>query len=108
MCTGRTGHAEVVEVTFDPGEVSYETLLGHFWKMHDPTGHGGGQYRSIILTTSDAQARAARDAKAVLETGGSLRRPGGTEIVPLTRYYLAEDYHQQYMSKRSSGLSRWF
>ena len=105
-CTGRTGHAEVVQVVYDPEKVSYETLLKAFWENHDPTqgmrqGNDiGSQYRSAIYTTTDAQlktAEASREAFApVVRAAG--RGEITTEIRPLEAYYLAEDYHQQYLS----------
>jgi peptide-methionine (S)-S-oxide reductase len=105
-CTGRTGHAEVVQVVYDPAKVSYETLLKAFWENHDPTqgmrqgNDVGTQYRSAIYTTTDAQlktAEASREAFApVVRAAG--RGEITTEIRPLDAYYLAEDYHQQYLS----------
>jgi peptide-methionine (S)-S-oxide reductase len=105
-CTGRTGHAEVVQVVYDPAKVSYETLLKAFWENHDPTqgmrqgNDVGTQYRSAIYTTTDAQlktAEASRDAFApVVRAAGHGEIT--TEIRPLEAYCLAEDYHQQYLS----------
>ena len=105
-CTGRTGHAEVVQVVYDPAKVSYETLLKAFWENHDPTqgmrqgNDVGTQYRSAIYTTTDAQlktAEASREAFApVVRAAG--RGEITTKIRPLDAYYLAEDYHQQYLS----------
>ena len=103
ICRGRTGHAEVVQVTFDAGAVSYAQLLDLFWRAHDPTtrnrqGHDvGPQYRSIILTHDHAQqcsAEASRDAAQA-----RFRRPIVTEIVPLERFYPAEEYHQDYLAR---------
>ncbi|MDN3354015.1 peptide-methionine (S)-S-oxide reductase MsrA [Actinomadura sp. DC4] len=106
VCSGRTGHAEVVRVVFDTSEVSYEQLLKVFWEGHDPTqgmqqgNDVGTQYRSIILTRSDAQKQAAlssRDAyqKVLTSSGyGDIT----TEITPAGEFYFAEDYHQQYLS----------
>jgi peptide-methionine (S)-S-oxide reductase len=105
-CSGRTGHAEVVQVVYDPAKVTYETLLKAFWENHNPTqgmrqgNDVGTQYRSAIYTTTDAQLAAAessRDAFApVVRAAG--RGEITTEIRPLTTYYYAEDYHQQYLS----------
>jgi peptide-methionine (S)-S-oxide reductase len=105
-CSGRTGHAEVVEVVYDPAKVSYETLLKAFWENHNPTqgmrqgNDVGTQYRSAIYTTTAAQlatARASQDAFApVVRKAG--RGEITTEIRELGTYYLAEDYHQQYLS----------
>jgi peptide-methionine (S)-S-oxide reductase len=106
VCSGRTGHAEVVEVVYDPAKVSYETLLKAFWENHDPTqgmrqgNDVGTQYRSTIYTTTDAQlrtAQASREAFAPV-VRAARRSEITTEIAPLGSYYLAEDYHQQYLS----------
>jgi peptide-methionine (S)-S-oxide reductase len=100
VCTGRTGHAEVIQVEFDPKVVSYEKLLDTFWQVHDPTTLNqqgpdeGTQYRSIILYLSPAQKAAAEKSKA--EAQKNFRKPIVTEIVPLTKFYKAEDYHQDY------------
>src|SRR5881296_3622568 len=106
VCSGRTGHNEVVLVVYDPAKVSYETLLKAFWENHDPTqgmrqgNDVGTQYRSAIYTTTDAQLKAAetsRDAfTPVVRAAGHGEIT--TEIRPLDAYYLAEDYHQQYLS----------
>jgi peptide-methionine (S)-S-oxide reductase len=106
VCTGRTGHAEAVEVEFDPAEVSYLELLAVFWKSHDPTTVNrqgpdvGTQYRSGIFFHDVAQEKDARDSKAVLEKQGVFKRPIVTEIAPATEFYRAEDYHQQYFEKQ--------
>jgi peptide-methionine (S)-S-oxide reductase len=105
-CSGSTGHAEVVQVVYDPAKVTYETLLKAFWENHDPTqgmrqgNDVGTQYRSAIYTTTDEQAAVA---KASLEAFQPVVTAAGhgpitTEIKPLTTYYYAEDYHQQYLS----------
>jgi peptide-methionine (S)-S-oxide reductase len=111
VCTGRTGHAEVVRVVFDPAKISYDDLLKVFWENHDPTqgmrqGNDiGSQYRSVILTTSDEQQAAAvasREAyqKAMTKAGyGDVT----TSILPLQSYYYAEEYHQQYLHKNPYG-----
>ena len=100
VCTGETGHAEVVQITFDPAKVSYRDLVDLFWYMHDPTtlnrqGHDvGTQYRSIILTSNDAQKKDAEASLAAHQkeyNGGIV-----TEIKPLTKFYPAEDYHQNF------------
>ncbi|MFP5342684.1 MAG: peptide-methionine (S)-S-oxide reductase MsrA [Candidatus Limnocylindria bacterium] len=110
-CSGRTGHAEVVQVAFDPSRISYEDLLRVFWEYHDPTqgmrqGNDlGTQYRSIILTTSEAQraiAEASRDAYQERLTAAGYG-PITTEIRPADRYFFAEDYHQQYLDKNPRG-----
>jgi len=105
-CSGRTGHAEVVQVVYDPAKVSYETLLKAFWENHDPTqgmrqgNDQGTQYRSTIYTTTDAQLKTAQASLAAFQPVVTAANRGTitTEIAPLTRYYFAEDYHQQYLS----------
>jgi len=106
VCSGRTGHAEVVRVVFDPAKVSYEQLLKAFWEGHDPTqgmrqgNDVGSQYRSIILTRSDAQTEAALSSREAYQKVLTASGYGEitTEIVPAGEYYFAEDYHQQYLS----------
>ena len=106
VCTDTTGHAEVVEITFDPAQLPYEQLLETFWKLHDPTTPNrqgpdvGSQYRSVIFFHSPAQEVAARAARERLDKSGQLRRPIVTEIVPAVPFYKAEDYHQRYLEKR--------
>jgi peptide-methionine (S)-S-oxide reductase len=106
VCSGATGHAEAVEVTFDPGRVSYDELLNAFWTLHDPTTPNrqgpdvGEQYRSSIFTHGPEQERLARESKARLEASGRFKRPVVTEIVPATRFWRAEEYHQRYLEKR--------
>jgi peptide-methionine (S)-S-oxide reductase len=106
VCTGRTGHAEAVEVEFDPAQVSYLELLATFWKSHDPTTVNrqgpavGTQYRSAIYFHDAEQEAAAHDSKAVLEKTGVFKRPIVTEITPASEFYRAEDYHQQYFEKQ--------
>lgn len=103
VCTGRTGHAEVVEVTFDPSVISYEDILKRFFTAHDPTtlnrqgADTGTQYRSIVLYESDEQRAAAEAAKAAIQKEWS--DPVVTEIVPLERFWRAEEYHQDYFAK---------
>lgn len=109
VCTGRTGHAEVVEVTYDPARVSYEDLLKVFWENHNPTTLNrqgwdvGTQYRSAIYFHNAKQEAAARASKEQLEKSGKYRKPIVTEVTPASTFYMAEDYHQQYLEKR--GLS---
>lgn len=106
VCTGRTGHAEAVEVEFDPAQVTYPELLAVFWKSHDPTTMNrqgpdvGTQYRSAIYFHDAAQEQAARESKAALEKAGTFKRSIVTEISPATDFYRAEDYHQQYFEKQ--------
>jgi peptide-methionine (S)-S-oxide reductase len=105
VCTGRTGHAEAVDVEFDPSQVSYLELLTVFWKSHDPTTMNrqgpdvGTQYRSAIFYHDKEQEEEARASKAVLENDHVFKKPIVTEIVPATEFYRAEDYHQQYFEK---------
>jgi peptide-methionine (S)-S-oxide reductase len=106
VCSGRTGHAEVVEVQFDPSVVSYEELLKVFWENHDPTTLNrqgpdvGAQYRSAIFYHTPEQETEAVASKAALEQSGAYRRPIVTEITPAPTFYRAEEYHQQYFEKR--------
>lgn len=111
VCSGRTGHAEVVQVVYDPAKISYDDLLRVFWESHDPTqgmrqGNDlGTQYRSAIYTTSEAQQEAAQRSRDAYDA--ELRRAGfgeiTTEIAPAGPIYLAEDYHQQYLHKVPNG-----
>ncbi len=106
VCTDRTGHAEVVEVTFDPGQVSYDDLLKVFWENHDPTTLNrqgpdvGTQYRSAVFYHTPEQQATAQASKDALSKSGRFKRPIVTEITPATVFYRAEDYHQQYLEKR--------
>jgi peptide-methionine (S)-S-oxide reductase len=109
VCTGRTGHAEAVEVTYDPAQVSYEELLEVFWENHDPTTLNrqgpdiGAQYRSAIFFLSPEQEQSARASKERLQRSGKHAREVVTEITEASEFYQAEDYHQQYFEKR--GIS---
>lgn len=106
VCTDTTGHAEVVQVEYDPARVSYETLLDIFWDNHDPTQLNrqgpdvGTQYRSAIYYHDDEQKAAASASKEKLASSGHYRRPIVTEITQAQEFYPAEDYHQQYLEKR--------
>jgi peptide-methionine (S)-S-oxide reductase len=106
VCTDRTGHAEVVEVTYDPAKVSYEDVLKVFWTCHDPTQMNrqgpdvGTQYRSAIFYHTAEQQAAAQASKQKLERAGAFKRPIVTAIVPATEFWRAEEYHQQYLQKR--------
>lgn len=110
VCTGRTGHAEVVDVEFDPSRIAYEELLEVFWACHDPTTLNrqgpdfGTQYRSVLFFYSPEQEAAARASKEKLERSGRYRRKIVTEITPASTYYPAEEYHQRYVEKRRG---RW-
>ena len=105
VCGKRTGHAEVVQITFDPAEISYADLLRVFFTMHDPTtpdrqgADAGPQYRSIVLTHSDEQAETARAVVAEIDAARVWDNPVVTEIVPLTVFYPAEEYHQDYYAR---------
>jgi len=104
VCGGNTGHAEVVQITYDPSQISYRDLLDVFFTIHDPTtqdrqgGDIGPQYRSIILTHSDAQARIAQQTIADVTADGIWDDPIVTHIEPLTTFYPAETYHQDYFA----------
>jgi peptide-methionine (S)-S-oxide reductase len=110
-CTGQTGHTEVVEVVYDPAQISFEALLKVFWESHDPTqgmrqGNDiGSQYRSAIYTTSPAQAEAATASRIAYADRLSASGYGGitTEIAMAGDYFMAEDYHQQYLAKNPNG-----
>jgi peptide-methionine (S)-S-oxide reductase len=112
VCTGRTGHAEVVEVTYDPAQVSYRDLLDLFWSIHDPTTPNrqgpdiGTQYRSVIFFNTPEQEAAARASKQEVERSGRFRRPIVTAIEPAGTFWRAEEYHQQYLAKRGGGHCR--
>lgn len=114
VCTGTTGHAEVVQVEFDPAVVSYDDLLAVFWECHDPTQLNyqgpdvGTQYRTAIYFHDADQEAAARKSKDDLDRSGRLSRPVVTEITPAGPYYPAEDYHQQYFEKMGQRRFRLF
>lgn len=107
VCAGNTGHAEVVRLRFDPAVIDYAELIEVFFSIHDPTtrnrqgGDVGTQYRSIVLTENEEQARIAATAMKALDESGIWPRPAVTEIETLTRFYLAEDYHQDYYRQNS-------
>ncbi len=109
VCTDRTGHAEVVEVEYDPAQVSYEQLLERFWQIHDPTTVDrqgpdvGTQYRSAIFYHTPEQQAAAEMAKQRLDTSRRWPRPIVTQIVPATQFWRAEEYHQRYLEKRGAA-----
>jgi peptide-methionine (S)-S-oxide reductase len=106
VCRGNTGHAEVVQVEYDPDQVSYEELLKVFWSNHNPTTLNrqgpdiGTQYRSVIFFHDAEQEAAARASKEELQNSGRFQRPIVTEVVPAGTFYRAEEYHQQYLEKR--------
>jgi peptide-methionine (S)-S-oxide reductase len=106
VCTGRTGHAETVEVTFDNSRLSYDALLDAFFTMHDPTQINrqgpdfGTQYRSVILAYSAEQFAQARARVAELNASGTYRQPIATQVFAVTTFWKAEEYHQRYLEKR--------
>lgn len=112
VCGGRTGHAEVVHLEYDPAKVSYDELLDAFWGCHDPTTLNrqgpdvGSQYRSAIFFHTPAQEAAARASKERLDAEGRFRRPIVTRIEPASIFWRAEEYHQRYLEKRGAASCR--
>lgn len=108
VSTGATGHAEAIQITFDPGIISYEKLLEIYFATHDPTtlnkqgADVGTQYRSVIFYHSNQQKRTAENIKVALDQSGKYKNPIVTEIVPLEKFYTAEDYHQNYYNQNST------
>lgn len=106
VCSGTTGHAEVVEVNYDPDRVTYDELLSVFWQAHDPTTRNrqgpdvGSQYRSAIFYHSEDQKDAATASRDSLAKNGAYKRPIVTQIAPASTFYRAEEYHQRYLEKR--------
>jgi peptide-methionine (S)-S-oxide reductase len=109
VCTGKTGHAEAVQVQFDPNEVSYEDLLEIFWSIHNPTTKNrqgpdiGSQYRSMVAYHTSEQELLAKESREGLERSGKLKGRIVTEIVPASPFYKAEEYHQKYYQKRGNS-----
>lgn len=109
VCTDRTGHAEAIELEFDPNEISYRELLDFFWSIHNPTTKNrqgpdiGSQYRSTIFYHNPEQEKIARKSKQQLDDSNSLQNKIVTEIVPAATFYQAEDYHQKYYQKIGGG-----
>ena len=109
--TGTTGHAEAIQVEFDPEKISYESILKFFFTIHDPTTANrqgndiGSQYRSAIFYHDEDQRKTAEDVKAAVEKSGAWKKPVVTEIVPATEFYSAEDYHQDYLQKHPQGYT---
>jgi peptide-methionine (S)-S-oxide reductase len=107
VCTGETGHAEVVQLEFDPAEVTFDTLLKVFWAAHDPTtlnrqgADAGTQYRSVIFYENEAQKAAAEKSKAAAQP--DFKDPIVTQIAPMPKFYKAEDYHQNYFNENSNA-----
>ncbi|HEX3120456.1 MAG TPA: peptide-methionine (S)-S-oxide reductase MsrA [Candidatus Acidoferrum sp.] len=108
VCTDETGHAEVVQVTYDPAKVSFEKLLEVFWTMHDPTQVNrqgpdfGSQYRTAIFFHTPEQEAIAKKVKAELNASGKFKKPIATEITKAGPFYRAEEYHQKYLEKRGA------
>jgi len=108
---GDTGHAEAIQVTFDPSRLTYEQLLGYFFRMHDPTTKNrqgndiGTQYRSAIFYHDETQRKIAERVKAEVDASGKWKRPITTEIVPASTFYKAEEYHQDYLEKHPGGYT---
>ena len=120
VCSGKTGHAESVQVEYDPSKASYEDLLKVFWENHNPTTLNrqgpdvGEQYRSVIFYHTPEQKATALASKEKLEAGGHYQKPIVTQILPAGEFYRAEEYHQRYLEKRghfschlSSILKKW-
>ncbi len=109
VCTGKTGHAEVVQLEYDPSQVSYDELLNVFWSLHDPTTLNrqgpdvGTQYRSAIFFHNAEQEAVAKASKEKLQSSGRYKRDIVTEMTPASEFYRAEEYHQQYIEKRGQA-----
>lgn len=105
VCTGKTGHAEVIQIEFDPKEISYDEILEVFWKTHDPTtlnrqgADVGTQYRSVVFYHNNEQKEKAEQYKNELDKSGAWDKPIVTEITPFEKFYVAEEYHQNYYEK---------
>ena len=110
ICTDKTGHAEVVQVNYNPNEVSYDTLLKVFWENHNPTTLNqqgpdvGSQYRSVIFFHSPEQEELAKKSKQEVEASGFHTQPIVTQILPATAFWRAEEYHQRYLEKRGLNI----
>lgn len=111
VCTGATGHAEAIQIAFDPAQTSFRELLGFFFRMHDPTtlnrqhNDMGTQYRSAIFYHGDEQKRVAEEVKAAADSSVKFRRPIVTEITAAGEFFPAEDYHQDYLQKNPGGYN---
>ena len=114
VCSGQTGHAEAVEITFNPAIVSYAELVELFWRVHNPTQVNrqgpdfGTQYRSAIFFHSLEQEAAAEKSKVALEASGKYKKPISTQIVPAATFYRAEEYHQRYFEKTGRAACHFF
>ena len=113
VCSGRSGHYEAVEVTFDPAQISYEEVLNIFWRDIDPTdpdgqfADRGTQYKTAIFYTSDEQKHIAEESKTKLQKSGTFDQPIATAILPAARFYRAEEYHQDYSDKAPDHYKRY-
>ena len=111
VCTGRTGHAEVVQVVFDPGRVSYDEVLRYFFRLHDPTTKNrqgndvGTQYRSVIFYHDQKQRRAAQRVKRQVSRSGKWKRPLITTLEPYVAFHRAKEYHQDYLQRKPNGYT---
>jgi peptide-methionine (S)-S-oxide reductase len=114
VCTGRTGHAEGLEITFDPAVITYKELVELFWRVHNPTQVNrqgpdiGTQYRSAIFFHSPEQKKIAEVSKAALAASGTYKKPVATEIVPAATFWRAEEYHQRYFEKSGRPACHFF
>ncbi len=114
VCSGRTGHAEALEITFDPAVITYKKLVELFWRVHNPTQANrqgpdvGTQYRSSIFYHSPEQKEIAEKSKAALAASGKYKKPIATEIVPAATFYRAEEYHQRYFEKNGGPVCHFF
>jgi methionine-S-sulfoxide reductase len=114
VTTGITGHAEAIQISFDPAKISYEEILGYFFRMHDPTtlnqqhNDRGTQYRSAIFYTTDEQKQVAERVKDRVNKSGKWKKPIVTEITKATEFWPAEDYHQKYLVKNPGGYNCHF
>ncbi|MBI4283410.1 MAG: peptide-methionine (S)-S-oxide reductase MsrA [Chloroflexi bacterium] len=110
VCSGATGHAEAIQIEFDPSQISFETILDVFWHTHDPTtlnrqgNDTGPQYRSVIFYHNERQRQIAEESKRKLSQEGTYKDPIVTEIVPFTNFYIAEDYHKNYFERNRDKL----
>ncbi len=109
VCSGKTGHAESVEILFNPAQLPYARLLEHFWRVHNPTSRNkqgsdtGSQYRASIFYHTEEQKQLALASKQALEQSGKYNKPIATEIAPASTFYPAEEYHQDYLDKNPGG-----
>jgi peptide-methionine (S)-S-oxide reductase len=114
VCSGKSGHAEAIEITFDPSVITYKELITLFWRVHDPTQVNrqgpdvGTQYRSAVFYHSPDQKTVAEQSKAALDGFGRLNRPVATKIVPAGPFYRAEEYHQRYFEKNGGPACHFF